>query len=535
MLHRLLPIALALVPLTLAVPTLADHHKKPEKESSEAKEKEADKKDKDKEEKEAEAKLSVTTGSVTIAGEEIAYVATAGKLAQKSDSDLKTKAEVFYVAYTKGEKGDDGKAVADPSRPVTFCFNGGPGSCSVWLHLGMLGPKRVELPEDASFTPPPYGLTENEYSLLDVTDLVFIDPVGTGYSRPAKGEKRTQFHGLEEDLKSVGQFIHDYTTKNGRWSSPKFVLGESYGGLRAGGLSQLLQERYRMYLNGVVLVSAVLDFATLDFEDNNDLPYILFLPGYTATAWRHDALGDDLQAKSLEEVVAAAEDFAYGDYADALLHGASMPDEKRAEVTKEMSRLTGLSEDYLEDANLRVHLWRFAKELLRDRGQIIGRFDSRYAGPGLDDASENQDYDPSGAAVFGVFGGAMNAYLRDDLKYEDERVYEILTGSVRPWNYKPYVNRYVTTADRLAKAMTMNPHLHVFAALGYYDLATPAFAMEHTRDHALIRKDQRDRFETAYYEGGHMMYVHEPSLAKMREDLLKWYKKAVPSDSETAE
>ncbi len=520
-------LALALIPFLLGTPALGDHHKDEAKAAKKTDDgKKAEKKDKADDKK---AKVSVTTGSVTIAGEAIDYVATAGKLAQKSDGG-KTKAEVFYVAYTKGTKDDDGQAVVDPSRPVTFCFNGGPGSCSVWLHLGMLGPKRVELPEDASFTPPPYGLIENEHSLLDKTDLVFIDPVGTGYSRPAEGEKKSQFHGLNEDLKSVGQFIHDYTTKNGRWNSPKFVLGESYGGVRAAGLSDLLQERYRMYLNGVVLVSAVLDFSTIRFEDNNDLPFVLFLPGYTATAWRHNALDEELQAKSLEEVVALSEEFAYGDYADALLQGAAMPAEKREAVTQEMARLTGLSTDYVEDANLRVHLWRFAKELLRDRGQIVGRFDSRYVGPGMDDASEGQDYDPSGAAVFGVFGGAMNAYLKETLEYEDDRVYEILTGSVHPWNYKPYVNSYVTTAGRLSKAMTLNPHLHVFTACGYYDLATPAFAMKHTRDHALIRDDQRERFTMEHYEGGHMMYVHEPSLAKLREDLLKWYEQAIPAE-----
>lgn len=518
-------LALALVPLALGSAVLADHHEKDKQADSKKVDSKDEKKNKD-DDKEPEA--SVTTGSVTIAGEEIGYVATAGKLLMKSDGG-KEKAEVFYVAYTKGDKSEEGQAVVDPDRPVTFCFNGGPGSCSVWLHLGMLGPKRVELPEDASFTPPPYGVINNEHSLLDKTDLVFIDPVGTGYSRPAKDEKKSQFHGLNEDLASVGQFIHDYTTKNGRWNSPKFVLGESYGGVRAAGLSDLLQERYRMYLNGVVLISAVLDFSTLDFEDNNDLPFVLFLPGYTATAWRHNALDEAMQAKTLEEVVAEAETFAYGDYADALLQGAAMPAEKRGAVTQEMARLTGLSTEYLEDANLRVHLWRFAKELLRDRGQIVGRFDSRYTGPGMDDAREGQDYDPSGAAVFGVFGGAMNAYLKDHLDYEDERVYEILTGSVHPWNYKPYVNRYVTTADRLSKAMTVNPHLHVFAACGYYDLATPAFAMKHTRDHALIREDQRERFTMEHYEGGHMMYVHEPSLAKLRKDLLEWYDEAVPT------
>ncbi|TWT95197.1 Serine carboxypeptidase [Botrimarina colliarenosi] len=479
---------------------------------------------KDKKEDDETPKLRVTTGAVTIDGEEVAYVATAGKLPQKHDGG-DAKAEIFFVAYTRGGLGDDGQAEADPDRPVTFCFNGGPGASSVWLHLGMLGPKRVRLPDDASFPEPPYKLVANPYSLLDVTDLVFIDPVGTGYSRPTEGEKREQFHGLEEDLRSVGLFIHDYTTKFRRWESPKFILGESYGGLRAGGLSDLLQDRYHMYLNGVVLVSAVLDFSTLGFADNNDLPYVLFLPGYAATAWRHKALDDDLLGKPLTEVVAEAEAFAAGDFADALLQGAAMPAEKRKEVVAEAARLTGLSEEYLEATDLRVSMWRFSKELLRGRNQLIGRYDSRYVGPGVDGAGESMDYDPSDAAFEGIFCAGMNAYLADDLDYQDDRVYETLT-SVQPWNYKPFINRYVTTAERLRDAMVKNPALEVFAACGYFDLATPAFAMKHTRDHTMTTDALRERFTTGYYEGGHMMYVHEPSLEKLRKDLVEWYEKA---------
>jgi len=517
-------LALLLAALAPATPLWADHHQSDAaEESSEGDEKSDKKKD---EGDDSEPDVSVTTGEVTIAGEKIEYVATAGKLPQKDDAG-DAKAEVFFTAYTKGEKNEDGEAEADPSRPITFCFNGGPGSSSVWLHLGMLGPKRVELPEDASAPKPPFGLIDNEHSLLDVTDLVFIDPVGTGYSRVAEGEKTADFWGLEEDLKSVSQFIHDYTSRNGRWESPKFILGESYGGLRAGGLASRLQERYRMYLSGAVIISGVLDFSTLHFADNNDLAYVLFLPGYAATAWRHEALDDELQAKSLEEVVAMAEGFAYGDYADALLQGAAMPDEKYAEVVAEAARLTGLSEEYLKGAELKVTMWRFSKELLRDRNQILGRYDSRYLGPGVDRNAESMDYDPSGAAFDGVFGGAMNAYLDSGLEYRDERVYEILT-SVRPWNYKPFVNRYVTTADRLAEAMTKNPSLEVFAACGYYDLATPAFAMKHTRDHYLRREGLRDRFTMGFYEAGHMMYVHEPSLVKLRKDLVEWYEDATP-------
>lgn len=524
--QRLLAVLAALlIGVTAPTTAFADDHPAAKSEEGDGKKVDQDDNGKDKKsEKDKEPKLSVTTGSVTIAGEEVDYVATAGKLPQKHDGG-DSKADIFFVAYTRGGLNDDGEAEADKSRPVTFCFNGGPGSSSVWLHLGMLGPKRVRLPDDASFPEPPYKLVENPFSLLDMTDLVFIDPVGTGYSRPAEGEKREQFHGLEEDLESVGLFVHDYTTKFKRWESPKFVLGESYGGLRAGGLSDLLQQRYRMYLNGVVLISAVLDFRTLGFAENNDLPYILFLPGYTATAWRHKALADDLLGKPLEDVVAEAEAFAYGDYADALLQGAAMPEGKRGEVLAEAARLTGLSERYLESSDLRVSMWRFSKELLRDRNQLIGRYDSRYVGPGVDGVGESMDYDPSDAAFEGIFCAGMNTYLAEDLKYQDDRVYETLT-SVHPWNYKPFVNRYVTTAIRLREAMVINPKLEVFAACGFYDLATPAFAMKHTRDHALDTEALRKRFTMGFYEGGHMMYVHEPSLEKLRGDLLKWYERA---------
>lgn len=526
--HRfvaLWPVAflLALSAVITTPPTFADDDSK----TKEVETKQEEKSEDSEKAEGSEPKLSVTTGTVAIAGKDIDYVATAGKLPQKDDSGDE-KAEVFFVAYTKGTQGEDGNAVTDASRPITFCFNGGPGSSSVWLHLGMLGPKRVCLPDDASFPAPPYAVEDNPFSLLDETDLVFIDPVGTGYSRPTEGEKKEQFHGVEEDFESVGQFIHDYTTRFERWGSPKMILGESYGGLRAGGLARLLQNRYRMYLNGVVLVSAVLDFSTLHFAENNDLPYVLFLPSYTATAWYHKALDDELLAKPLEEVVAMTEAFAYDAYADALLQGAAMPEAERQAVAEEAARLTGLPVDYVLGANLRVKMWQFSKELLRDRNQIVGRFDSRYAGPGKDTIGESMDYDPSDHAYKGIFGAAMNAYLRDELDYEDdERVYEII-GSVRPWSYKPYENRYVTTAGFLADAMTMNPSLEVFAACGHYDLATPAFAMKHTRDHALQRSDLSRRVTMAYYEGGHMMYVHEPSLAKLRKDLLKWYEKATP-------
>jgi len=487
----------------------------------------AGKKQEGEKKKDDSPKLAITHHSTTVAGQEIAYTATAGKMLMKSD-DGKAKASIFFVAYTKD---GDKKGSPNSDRPITFCFNGGPGSSSVWLHLGMLGPQRLEFDADGKRARPPHSVTDNPFSLLDKTDLVFIDPVSTGFSRPAKGESKRQFHGYDEDVRSVGQFIHDYTTKYGRWGSPKFLLGESYGGLRAAGLSGQLQGRYHMYLNGVVLVSAVVDFQTLRASGNNDVAYALFLPSYTSTAWYHKALPEHLLKQPIEAVVAEAESFASKTYLHALLAGDSLPDEQRKLVIARMAELTGLSADYLDRANLRVSMSRFGKELLRDRRLVVGRFDSRYTGVDSDAVGDRTEHDPSGSAFFGPFTSAMNQYLRDHLQVEEERVYEILTGNVQPWDYSEFTNRFVDASDTLRRAMTNNPHLKVFAACGYYDLATPGYAMEYTRDHLGLPAELRKNFSLAYYEGGHMMYVYEPSLKKLRKDLLKFYDSALKSKS----
>jgi carboxypeptidase C (cathepsin A) len=371
-------------------------------------------------------------------------------------------------------------------------------------------------------------MIDNPFSLLDITDLVFIDPVSTGYSRPAKGEDKRQFHGFDEDLRSVGQFIHNYTVEAGRWGSPKFLIGESYGGLRAAGLSGEMLDRYHMYFNGVVLVSAVVDFQTLMTYGNNDIAYALFVPSYAATAWYHKALTDDMQEKSLEEVVAAAEEFAMGPYLRGLAAGDSLSQEQRQELVARMARLTGLSREYLDRSNLRVPMPRFGKELLRSRKKIVGRFDSRYTGLSSNLIGETAEYDPSASAVFGAFTSAMNDYLRSTLKVDEDRVYEILpSGQVQPWDYSEFTNRYVDASDELRQAMIENPFLKVFAACGYYDLATPSLAMEYTRDHLRLPEPLRDNFSMGFYEAGHMMYAHEPSLEKLRMNLLEFYDAAL--------
>jgi carboxypeptidase C (cathepsin A) len=478
-----------------------------------------DEKPKDDKKAPPEEKLVQTKHSIRVAGQEIKYTATAGTLLLKLE-DGTPKASIFYIAYTK----DD---VSDPSqRPVTFTFNGGPGSSSVWLHLGAFGPRRVQMGDAGSLLPPPYKLVDNESSLLDVTDLVFIDPVSTGYSRAVPGEPPKQFHGVEEDVQSVGEFIRLYTTRYKRWASPKFLAGESYGTTRAAGLSGYLQERYGMYLNGIVLISSILNFETAAFDAGNDLPFILYLPTYTAIAWYHKKLSPDLQA-DLQKSLDDSKHFARGEYADALMAGDALSAARRAEIAQKLARLTGLSQDFVEQCNLRVQISRFTKQLLRSERRTVGRIDGRFTGVDRDAAGERPDYDPSIAAITGPYSAMLNDYVRTDLKFESDLPYEILTSRVRPWNYAPYENRYVNVAETLRGAMTQNPFLRVFVAKGYYDLATPFFAADYTFDHLGIDPTLRSHLSGAYYEAGHMMYAHMPSLAKLKLDIAQFMRSSV--------
>ncbi|MBW7997126.1 MAG: peptidase S10 [Candidatus Glassbacteria bacterium] len=462
---------------------------------------------------------SVTSGRVTIGGKAVSYTATAGTMLL-SEEFGDPKASVFYISYTR-----DG--VQDPARrPLAFCFNGGPGSSSVWLHLGVLGPRRVALEEDGSLPAPPFALVDNQYSLLDRCDLVFIDPVSTGFSRPAPETDKSEFHGVREDIRSVGEFIRRYTTRNNRWASPKFLIGESYGTTRAAGLSEHLQGELGMYLNGIILVSAVLDFQTLRFTLGNDLPYVLFLPSYAATAWYHDAL-DKSRWSSLSELLDEVETFTEGRYSVALLRGNKLPEDERSEIVRQLARYTGLSEQFIERSELRVSMREFGKELLRERGLTVGRFDSRFTGIDRRMTGSHPDYDASYAAAQGPFTATLNHYVRTELKYESDLPYEILTGRVYPWNYGDWENRYLNFGETLRLAMTRNPYLKVFAANGYYDLATPYYATEYTFSHLGLDKSLRDNVSMGYYEAGHMMYVHMPSLEMLKKDLAEFIKGAL--------
>lgn len=467
----------------------------------------------------AEEKSVKTQHVIHVGGQEIHYTATAGTLLLRKD-DGKPKASIFYVAYTL-----DGADVSN--RPITYTFNGGPGSSSVWLHIGALGPKRVELTPDGSAVPPPYHLVDNEGTALVFSDIVFIDPVTTGFSRAAPGEDAHQFHGLEGDLASVADFIRLYTTHYGRWSSPKFLAGESYGTTRASALSKYLLEKEGLYLNGITLISSVLNFQTLSFKPGNDLPYVLFLPTYTATAWYHKKLPPDLQKQDLKQVVEDARIFAGKAYAEALMKGDRLTPSERKEVIQQVARFTGLSPEYVDEANLRVSIFRFTKELLRDQKRTVGRYDSRQEGIDVDAAGEEPEYDPSYAAVQGAFTAAFNSYLRRELNWQTDLPYEILTSKVWPWNYSEFTNSYVDVADRLRSAMSQNPFMKVMVANGYYDLATPFYATEYTFHHMDLDPKLRGNVSFMYCDAGHMLYLKQSCLQSLHQHMTTFYGSAL--------
>jgi carboxypeptidase C (cathepsin A) len=468
-----------------------------------------------------EDKVSTTKHSLSIGGQSVAYTATAGTTVLRKEDGTAT-AGIFSIAYVK-----DG--VTDPAkRPITFAFNGGPGSSSVWLHMGTLGPKRVVMDAEGNPTPPPYRFTDNEYSILDLTDIVFIDPVSTGYSRPASDADGRNFHGFTGDLQSVGDFIRLWTTRNARWASPKFLMGESYGTTRAAALSGYLQQNLGMNLNGIALISSILHFGTASFEAGNDLPYPLFLPTYAATAWYHKKLPKDLQSSGLKEVTAEARRFASGEYAAALMKGDTLSGPERQQMAQKVARLTGLAPKFVEGANLRVSIQRFVKELLRDHRYTVGRFDSRVKGVDVDTVGERPEYDPSYITVQGAYTAAWNQYVRTDLKFESDLPYEILTGRVQPWSFKDFENRYVNVAETLRQSMVRNPALNVFVASGYYDLATPFHATEYTFSHMALDAAVRGHVSMAYYEAGHMMYTQMSSLQRLKADLARFVVSSIP-------
>ncbi len=460
--------------------------------------------------------VSEAAGSVVIAGRKIDYKSTASRLVVVDKTGV-ARASMFFTAYTKNPPAPAG------SRPLAFCFNGGPGSSSVWLHLGAFGPRRVLMSEDGTSVPQPVKLVENEFSLLDLADLVFIDPISTGFSRADDPKEAKLFHGVEEDIQSVGEFIRQYLTKYSRSDSPVFLVGESYGTTRAAGLATYLQNKGGVKLAGIVLVSAVLDFSTIRFDAGNDLPYSLFLPTYTASAWHHKKL-DKEWAKDLPSILKDAQQFADGEYLVALRKGSAIGEDERNAVAKKVAKFTGISEKEVLKTDLRIEATRFRRELLRDCGEMIGRLDSRVkakvAGGG-GKGGKVGGADPASALITPPYSESIKSYLPDVLGYKTELKYQASNAPVQPWNYSPAgSNRYVNVAPRLKAAMDKDKTLRVFVANGYCDLATPFAATEYT--FARLPRSINERVTMAYYEAGHMMYTHLPSIRQLRDDLAKF-------------
>jgi carboxypeptidase C (cathepsin A) len=450
----------------------------------------------------------VTQHTARIGGQSVAYTAEAGWLPIREDGKLTAK--MFYIAYTRS-------GIQDQSnRPLIFSFNGGPGTASVWMHMGYTGPRRVTYDDDGFAQRPPIGLEDNPHSILDAADIVYIDPVATGFSRMVEGEDLHQYHGKQADIESVGQFIHLFLVRKDRWMSPKFVIGESYGTTRASGLAGHLLSRYQIYLNGVILVS----MTRLDQQHGPDVTHATQLPHLAATAWYHRQLGADLQGRPLQALLDEVEDFALGDYLGTLVRGDRLTDADRSAMAERVARYTGLEPEYVRSANLRVDTRRFWKELLRDERLTVGRLDSRYLGVDRDAAGENPEYDPAIADWNGPFANAVNRYLREELRYSPELQYNVW-GSVRPWRQDETMN----VSELLREAMRNNPYLKVLIQGGYYDAATDYYSAVYTISHIQPGGEFRDRFRFAWYESGHMMYLRKPDLQKSNDDLrdfIRW-------------
>lgn len=455
--------------------------------------------------------VSVTKHKGVFGGKAISYTATTGETYLK-DKDGKPLAAIYATSYVK-----DG---GDRKRPITFLYNGGPGSGSLWLHMGAFGPKRVVLPDAQDDGAPPYPVVDNAESLLDVTDLVFIDPVGTGFSHAIGKKDPKDYWGVSADAKSIAEFIRLWLNDNGRWSSPKYIGGESYGTTRSVALINELEGSYNdVAVNGIILISTILDFGATAEVQGNEMPYIINLPSMATTAWYHKKMGNP--PATVAEAAQQARAFAIGPYAAALLKGNQLPAEERASVRTELARLTGLSEAFVDHAELRISPGRFYKELLRDRGMSIGRLDTRYTGKDYDAAGEEPDNDPSFYAIDGAYTAAMNSYARDDLGYSTDRSY-VTIGGVSGWDWKldgksgRASDVYGSVAPYLGKALRENSGLKVFVGQGWYDFATPFFGAEYAMSRTGF---DASRIQYHYYDAGHMMYVRPDDLRKLSADI----------------
>jgi carboxypeptidase C (cathepsin A) len=460
-----------------------------------------------------------------LGGQEIRYTAHAGTLPIRLDNgDL--GARMFFVAYTR--TGEDAR-----TRPIAFLFNGGPGSASIWLHMGSFAPVRAAMAAEGFQPAPPYRLVPNEHSLLDVADVVFIDAMSTGYSRTVAGVDPRQFHGVRGDLLAFGRFIREYLTHFDRWSSPKFVIGESYGSIRSAGLAGELQNQHGIELNGLVLLSALLSYQTIRNAPQNDIAYVVLVPTYAATAWYHKKLPADLAGKPLKAVVDEARAFAFGEYAAALVKGNTLAKAEAQAVAAKLARYTGLPAAYLERANLRVTASRYRKELLRERRLAVGRLDSRFTNVDLDAAGEVPEFDPSNTALAGPYVAAFSEYVRETLNWKSDLSYPT-RGNVRPWSWDEFENQYMDMTEELRAAMARNPHLQVLGVAGYYDLATPVGGLEYNLWHLGYDETFTRRVGITYYEGGHMMYIRPSAHAQLKDDIARFIRDASRSGAVTS-
>jgi carboxypeptidase C (cathepsin A) len=444
----------------------------------------------------------VTQHTTTIRGETVRYTAEAGTLPIREDG--KVRARMFYVYYKR-----DNVPVGE-ARPMVFSFNGGPGTASVWMHMGYAGPRRVQYDEEGFALRPPVGLEDNPHSILDVADIVYIDPVATGFSRMVEGEDEHRYHGTLSDIESVGEFIRLFIVRKDRWDSPKFLIGESYGTTRASGLAGYLVDAHQIYLNGVILVS----MTNLNVEAGPDVRYATTLPQFAATAWYHRQLSPELQSRALRDLLDEVEAFAVSDYLPALVGGDRLPDAERRSVADEVARYTGVDPAYVLSANLRMDPRRYWKELLRDQRLTVGRLDSRYVGVDRDAAGESPEYDPAMADWNGPFGNAVNLYLRRELGYDPDLEY-FIWGDVRPWTR----DEGVSVGEMLRAAMRDNPYMKVLIQGGYFDAATDYFSAAYTISHIQPGGEFRDRFRFAWHESGHMMYLRREDLESANQDL----------------
>jgi carboxypeptidase C (cathepsin A) len=487
-----------------------------EREREKRSEKDAERKSDEKKEP-PRAEESVTQRTVTIGSGPVAYTAVVGTFVLRDSKD-EPRANIGYTYYRKRD-------VADLSqRPITFAYNGGPGSSSVWLHMGALGPRRIVTTDPGATPPAPYRIVDNPESVLDRTDLVMIDPVGTGFSRPVGDAKEKDFWGVDQDIESVSQFIKQFVSEQGRWNSPKYLLGESYGTTRSAGVVDYLQTRENMAFNGVILVSVALDIEAIFAWAGNDRPYALFLPTYAAAAWFHKALPS--QPKELNPFLDEVRQYALGAYTTALMKGDTLPDAERRAVAEKLHQYTGLSVDYLEKARLRVREPQFAQELLRDHHVTVGRLDSRFTGVTLDLLSEEAEYDPQSAAISAAYTAALFSYMSQELKFNPRRTYVVSNRDAFPsWDWKHKVGDaripipFANTGPDLAHALAYNPNLRVLVMNGIYDMATPFLATEYMVSHLNVEKKLSERVEMKYYEAGHMMYIHEPSRKSFKADV----------------